>query len=213
VLNVGAGTGSYEPTDRSVTAVEPSASMRNNRPLHLSAAIDARAELLPFADASFDAAMATFSIHQWKELGKGLAEMRRVTRGPVVLLTCDPDRVSSYWLADYAPEVLDVEARRYPRLSTIEEGLGGTMDVIPIPIPLDCTDGFNEAYYGRPHMLLDAEVRLACSAWSIVTSDVVDRFERDLSDDLASGAWDERLGYLRTTPEYAGSLVLIVSTP
>jgi len=106
VLNVGAGAGSYEPTDRSVTAVEPSASMRAQRPPHLPAAIDAAAERLPFPDRSFDAAMATFTIHQWADLGKGLAELRRVTRGPIALLTCDPALLDRFWLNAYAPEVI-----------------------------------------------------------------------------------------------------------
>jgi len=122
VLNVGAGAGSYEPTDRSVTAVEPSAAMRAQRPPHLSPAIDAVAEHLPFADQQFDASMATFTVHQWADLARGLAEMRRVTRGPVVILTCDPTLVQHFWLNDYAPEVLAAEAplpvpRAHSRLS------------------------------------------------------------------------------------------------
>ncbi len=100
VLNVGAGTGSYEPTDRNVTAVEPSAAMRAQRPAHLSFAIDATAEALPFNDDSFDASMATVTVHQWTNLEKGLSEMRRVTRGPVVLLVCDPTAMADYWLND-----------------------------------------------------------------------------------------------------------------
>src|SRR5690606_3447194 len=108
------GAGSYEPTTLDVTAVEPSASMRAQRPAHLPAAIDATAENLPFADDTFDASMTTFSVHQWTDLRAGLREMRRVTRGPVVILTCDPARVRDFWLYEYAPQVLDTEARRYP---------------------------------------------------------------------------------------------------
>ena len=100
VLNVGAGAGSYEPTDRTVTAVEPSASMRGRRPGHLSPAIDAVAESLPFADDTFDAAPARLTVHQWQDLKKGLREMRRVTRGPVVVLSCDPALVTRFWLHD-----------------------------------------------------------------------------------------------------------------
>ena len=98
VLNVGAGAGSYEPVDRAVTAVEPSASMRAQRPGWLSPAVDALAEALPFPDNHFDASLATFSVHQWTRLEEGLREMRRVTRGPVVILTCDPDLVQRFWL-------------------------------------------------------------------------------------------------------------------
>ena len=116
VLNVGAGAGSYEPLQRHGTAVEPSASMRAQRPAHLSRAIDATAESLPFETGSFDASMATFSVHQWSDLEGGLAEMRRVTRGPVLILTCDPAALRETWLYEYAPEMIDVEARRYPSM-------------------------------------------------------------------------------------------------
>jgi SAM-dependent methyltransferase len=102
VLNVGAGAGSYEPVDRQVTAVEPSASMRAQRPTHLALAVDALAQSLPFADGSFDASMATFTVHQWPDLGAGLAEMRRVTRGPILILTCDPETLNRFWLMEYA---------------------------------------------------------------------------------------------------------------
>lgn len=112
VLNVGAGAGSYEPADRQVTAVEPSASMRAQRPSGLPRAVDATAEHLPFEDDSFDASMTTFSVHQWGDVGAGLREMRRVTRGPVVILTCDPTLVDRFWLTEYAPEVIATEARR-----------------------------------------------------------------------------------------------------
>ncbi len=125
VLNVGAGAGSYEPADRQVTPVEPSASMRAQRPAGLAPAVDATAENLPFADDSFDAAMTTFSVHQWGDLRAGLREVRRVTRGPVVILTCDPGRLRRFWLAEYAPEVLDTEAVRYPSVAALSDGLGG----------------------------------------------------------------------------------------
>ncbi|MEM6584547.1 MAG: class I SAM-dependent methyltransferase, partial [Pseudomonadota bacterium] len=143
VLNVGAGAGSYEPTDRAVTAVEPSASMRAQRPAHLVQAIDAVAEDLPFADNAFDASMASVTVHQWSDLEKGLAEMRRVTRGQVVLLVCDPARMHDYWLSDYIPEVRENEARRFPEIERLVTALGGKATVEPVPIPLDCRDGFN----------------------------------------------------------------------
>lgn len=211
LLNVGAGAGSYEPTDRKVTAVEPSAAMRAQRPAHLSPAIDATAEHLPFADRSFDAAMATFTIHQWADLAAGLKELRRVTRGPVVILTCDPLLVEAFWLNDYAPEVLSTEARRYPSLAAVADGLGTTIEAIDVPIPLDCLDGFNEAYYGRPEFLLDPDARSACSAWSFLTPDQVTAAVASLADDLDSDAWDARYGQLRHQPEYIGSLRLLVS--
>lgn len=211
VLNVGAGAGSYEPVGRTVTPVEPSQSMRAQRPAHLPAAIDAVAEKLPFENGAFGAAMSTFSVHQWKNLGPGLSEMRRVTRGPIAIMTCDPDELDRFWLNTYCPEVIAVEAVRYPAIRDIAEGLGGTTDVLPVPIPLDCTDGLNEAYYGRPEMLLDPTARLACSAWSFVADDIVHRFEDRLGSDLASGRWDARHGHYRRQPSFAGSLKLIVN--
>lgn len=211
VLNVGAGAGSYEPLDRSVTAVEPSRTMREQRPPHLPVAVEAAAESLPFADGAFDAAMASFTVHQWGDLGAGLAEVRRVTTGPVVVLTCDPALLQRFWLAEYAPEVIATEGRRYPAPAHVAELLGGVTRVLPVPIPLHCTDGFGEAYYGRPEALLDPGARRANSAWSFVDAEVGERFERELSADLNSGRWDERYGGLRTQPEFDGSLVLVVS--
>ena len=213
VLNVGAGAGSYEPADREVSPVEPSASMRSQRPAGLAAAVNATAEDLPFDDDSFDAAMTTFSVHQWSDLRAGLREMRRVSRGPVVILTCDPDLVRRFWLYEYAPEVLDTEARRYPSTGKLADGLGCVTSVDQVPVPLDCSDGFNEAYYGRPEALLDPAARLSCSAWSFAGPQVHDRFTRELGRDLADGTWDRRHGHLRTQPVLDGSLILVTSRP
>jgi hypothetical protein len=187
--------------------------MRARRPAQLRAAIDAYAERLPFPDGFFDAAMGTFTVHQWVDLMGGLAEVRRVTRGPVTFLTCDPALLRTYWLYEYSPEVIDVEASRYPTVSALADGLGGTTTVTPVPIPLDCTDGFNDAYYGRPEMLLDPAARLACSAWSFVESAAVARFEAHLARDLADGTWGARHGHLRTQAYWEGALVLVTSTP
>ncbi|MEI9983799.1 MAG: methyltransferase domain-containing protein [Aliidongia sp.] len=213
VLNVGAGAGSYEPTDRHVTAVEPSAAMRAQRPASLSLAIDAAAEALPFPDRHFDASMSTFSVHQWSKLEAGLTEMRRVTRGPVVILTCDPDALDRFWLHRYAPEVTEVEARRYPAIEAVRQALGGSCDIRTVAIPLHCRDGFNEAYYGRPEMLLQPGARLACSGWSFVAPEAVERFATTLRGDLASGAWDRQYGHLRRQPEFEGPLRLVIGLP
>ncbi len=187
--------------------------MRAQRPAGRAAAVDATAEDLPFADRSFDAAMATFSVHQWSDLRAGLREVRRVTRGPVVILTCDPSRLRRFWLTEYAPEVIETEARRYPSVEALRDGLGGPVGTTVVPVPLDCTDGFNEAYYGRPEALLDPAARRSCSAWSFVSAAVHDRFSRDLSRDLADGSWDARHGHLRSRPAFEGSLILAVSPP
>jgi SAM-dependent methyltransferase len=210
VLNVGAGAGSYEPRDRDVVAVEPSATMRAQRPPELVEAINAVAESLPFADDRFDASMATFTVHQWPDLLAGLTEMRRVTRGPVLVLSCDPSLVQRFWLNDYCAKVLAIEASRYPPLGTVADALGGTVEVVAVPIPLKCTDGFNEAYYGRPEQLLRPEARRACSGWSFVDESETRRFSSALEGDLSSGRWDAQYGSLRTQPFLEGSLRLII---
>lgn len=210
VLNVGAGAGSYEPTDRRVTAVEPSASMRAQRPAALVQAIDGVAENLPFADKSFDASMAIFTIHQWKNVDAGLREMRRVTRGPVVLMSCLPERVEQFWLASYAPRMAAIEASRYPALDQLAVALG-KVEAQTVSIPLHCTDGFNEAYYGRPERLLEEGARLANSAWSFVDRTTSEAYVAHLRGDLESGRWDAQYGHLRAQATFDGALHLFVS--
>jgi SAM-dependent methyltransferase len=185
--------------------------MPAQRPQTLTRAIDATAEDLPFPDDSFDAAMSTFSIHQWSDRRTGLAELRRVARGPVVILTADPNLIDRFWLIEYAPEVLHAEWQRYPSPELLAAGLGGSVRIANVPIPLDCVDGFNEAYYGRPELLLDPGARLSCSAWSFVDDTIHERFVRDLTADLGSGLWDQRFGHLRSQPTFEGSLILVVA--
>jgi SAM-dependent methyltransferase len=162
VLNVGAGAGSYEPVDRIVTAVEPSTSMRAQRPADRPA-IDATAESLPFADDTFDASMATFSVHQWSDVEAGLAEMRRVTRGPVVILSIDPAQVERFWLNDYAPEVMATEASRYPAIDRVARALGGEVDErFARHLAADLESGAWDEKYGplRNRPEFDAALRL-----------------------------------------------------
>ena len=209
VLNVGAGAGSYEPRDREVIAVEPSATMRAQRPPDLPEAIDAVAERLPFPDRSFDAAMAVSTVHQWPDLPAGIGELVRVTRGPIVILTSDPAAFHRSWLAEYLPELLAIQARRFPAIDAIASLLGGA-EIRDVPIPLACTDGFEEAYYGRPEMLLDPGAQRAISAWSFLSPEAHARFVRHLTADLATGAWDRTYGHLRAQPTFNGALRLIV---
>lgn len=209
VLNVGAGAGSYEPPDRYVVAVEPSPVMRAQRPAGRPA-IAAAAENLPFDDGAFDAVMATITVHQWSDVERGLSEMRRVATGPVVILTFDGDALDRFWLADYVPELMVAERGRYPAISRLTRALGEGTVVQDVPVPIDCVDGFTEAYFARPERFLDDRVRQAQSAWGFVHPDVQARGVERLRDDLASGAWDARYGHLRTLPAFDGSLRLIV---
>lgn len=213
VLNVGAGAGSYEPADRHVVAVEPSRAMRAQRPPGLAPAIDATAERLPFDDDAFDAAMAIITIHQWSDTDRGLSELRRVSRGPVVILTFDAEALGRFWLAEYFPEVVAAERRRYPSIEHIAAVLGGRVEAIEVPIPHDCVDGFGDAYFGRPEAFLEPVVRRSQSAWGFVDPAVVERQVERLRHDLASGAWDARHGRLRSLPEYRGAVRLVTARP
>jgi SAM-dependent methyltransferase len=214
VLNVGAGTGSYEPTDRYVVSIEPSAEMRAQRAgLGRHPAVSARADRLPFDEGAFDAAMALLTVHHWPDLETGLAEVRRVTLGPVVVMTYDGDQLDVFWNARYFPEVIEVERRRYPKLDRLAAALGGNVEIRTVPIPLDCVDGFQEAFYGRPEAFLDPEVRRAQSAWGFVDQPTQQRLIASLEADLQSGRWDELYGKHRTMPEFHGALRLVIGRP
>lgn len=211
VLNVGAGAGSYEPADRYVLALEPSATMRAQRPPQLAPAIHGIAEVLPLDDQAVDASMALVTVHQWADLQAGLRELRRVTRGPIIVLTFDGAALDRFWLADYAPELIAAERRRYPAIDVLCASLGGVTEVRTVPIPIDCVDGFTEAFYARPELFLDPAVRRAQSAWGFVGEEAQARFVRTLAADLASGAWDDTYGSWRQLPAFEGSLRLLVS--
>ncbi|GJL86680.1 MAG: hypothetical protein DHS20C03_03890 [Minwuia thermotolerans] len=192
VLNVGAGTGSYEPADRTVTALEPSIEMIRQRPAGAAPVIRGLAEDLPFADNAFDAVMAVLTVHHWSDQPKGLAELRRVARGPVVILTFDPAH-RGFWLTDYLPELISIDATQMPPMSAYAAALG-PVRITPVPIPHDCADGFLAAYWHRPAAYLDHRIRAAISCfWAI--EDVEAKLER-LARDLETGAWEAKYGDL-----------------
>jgi SAM-dependent methyltransferase len=189
VLNVGAGTGSYEPPGRDVTAVEPSAVMRAQRPAGAAPCVAAVAESLPFADQSFDAAMAFATIDHWRDPVAGLREMRRVARR-VVAFTYDAGDAGRFWLnRDYLPEFAGLWAAR-PPLTELARSVGARLE--PVLVPWDCADGFYHAYWRRPEAYLDEDVRHGMSVWARVGPDAEQRAVRALRDDLASGRWAER---------------------
>jgi len=192
VLNVGAGAGSYEPAGPRVTALEPSAEMIGQRRTPAAEVIQGHAEDLPFDDNAFDAAMAVLTIHHWADQAKGLREMRRVTRGPVVILTYDP-AFRGFWLEDYIPELTALDDEKMPPLTLYGECLG-SVEVSVVPVPHDCQDGFLYAYWRRPRAYLDPRIRAAMSSfWAI--GDVSAGLGR-LADDLASGIWEQRYAEL-----------------
>jgi SAM-dependent methyltransferase len=191
ILNVGAGTGSYEPPDRHVLAVEPSSLMRAQRPAGAAPCVAATAESLPFDDQSFDAAMAVCTVHHWQDPIAGLREMRRVARRVVVFAgdTSDPGQ---FWLTrDYLPEFAALRGcSALASLTGLARAIGARME--PVPIPWDCADGFFEAYWRRPEAYLDENVRRGISVWATVGPDTEQRAVHSLRDDLASGRWTER---------------------
>jgi SAM-dependent methyltransferase len=189
VLNVGAGSGSYEPVDRQVLAVEPSAVMRAHRPPEAAPCVAAKAENLPFSDGAFDAAMAVATTHHWRDPIAGLRELRRVA-SRVVVLTFDIAGLSRFWLTrDYLPELAGLVGN-HPSLAEQAQALGAKL--VPLSIPWDCTDGFPEAYWRRPEAYLDEDVRRGMSIWARVGADVEQRAVSSLQDDVASGRWAER---------------------
>jgi SAM-dependent methyltransferase len=189
VLNVGAGTGSYEPRDRRVIAIEPSAVMIASRPPGAARVVRARAEALPFGDSSFDATMAVLSDHHWEERARGLAELRRVARRRVVVFTWDPRFAETFWLTrDYLPGF-----KRLPGMSIagIARCLGGAR-IEPVPIPHDCGDGFFHAFWRRPAAYLDERVRAGASVFARLQERENADMVRRLKSDLETGAWEQR---------------------
>jgi SAM-dependent methyltransferase len=190
VLNVGAGTGSYEPPDRKVVAVEPSAVMRSLRAPDAAPCLGGKAESLPFEDRSFDAAMAIATIHHWQDPIAGLREMRRVA-GRVVVFTFDAGGLSRFWLTrDYLPELLSDLLAGHPSLAERASAIGARVETVLVP--WDCADGFFEAYWRRPEAYLDEGVRRGISAWARLGPDIEQRAVRGLRDDLTSGRWAAR---------------------
>lgn len=207
MLNVGAGTGSYEPSDREVTALEPSTEMIRQRPATAAPAIQGEAESLPFPDRSFDAAMAVLTVHHWTDKGRGLREMRRVSRGPVVVLTFDPAHRDN-WLLDYFPGLATLDDGQMPAMAEYKRHLG-PVEISPVPVPHDCTDGFLYAYWRRPAAYLDSRIRRGMSSfWALEAAD--EGLER-LASDLDSGEWERRYGALRGLEEIDAGYRLVVA--
>ncbi|WP_375402447.1 class I SAM-dependent methyltransferase [uncultured Sphingomonas sp.] len=206
ILNVGAGTGSYEPTDCRLTAVEPSSEMIRQRSPGSAEVVQATADDLPFGDDSFDASMAILTVHHWPDKQAGLREMRRVTRGPIVLLTFDPSHRP--WLTDYLPELAALDERQMPKLSDYERWLD-RVRITPVPVPHDCSDGFLYAYWRRPATYLDARVRSGSSSfWAIGKAEL--GLEK-LRQNIESGEWDRRYAELLTLDAYDAGYRLVVA--
>jgi SAM-dependent methyltransferase len=211
VLNVGAGAGSYEPAEREVTAVEPARTMIEQRPPGAAPVVEAFAEELPFEDDSFDAAMALITVHHWNDAQAGLAEMVRVARDRVLVLTFTPVPPVELWMQrDYFPRILEFHADVMMPIDDLAAMLPGA-SIEPVPIPKECTDGFWLAIYDRPEMHLDPDVRRASSSWHHMDQDEIDQGLAKLAADIESGRWDKRNGYLRTKAELDVGLRLLTA--
>lgn len=209
VVNVGAGSGSYEPCDRSLIAVEPSVVMIRQRAPGASPVVRASATSLPFRDDTFDASLAVLTIHHWPDFARGLEELRRTARQKVVVLTFDTS-VGGFWLTDYFPEISDVDQLSMPELSKVRRCLGKAT-VLDVPVPHDCTDGFLGAYWRRPYAYLNADVRSAISVFSKITH--LEAGLSRLEADLRSGAWHRQYGHLLSRSELDLGYRLIVASP
>jgi len=215
VLNVGAGTGSYEPAGRDVTAIEPSAVMIAQRPPGSASVIQAFAEKLPFDDGSFDAAMAVITDHHWSDRAAGLREMRRVARRRVLILNADPGLADRFWLTrDYLPGFIGLIPKQYREAGHWAEELRsliGDIEVQAMPVPHDCRDSFYQAYWRRPRAYLDPRIRNGISVFHRLPQiEVADAMQR-LRNDLDDGVWERRYGNLPAAVEHDVGLRLVVS--
>jgi SAM-dependent methyltransferase len=209
VVNVGAGTGSYEPLDRNVIAVEPSPLMIAKRPTGAAPALQGVAEALPLEDESVDAAMGALTVHHWSDLDASLAEMRRVARKRIVLFTIDAEKDSEIWtLSEYFPDAAQAEREKMPSMPALEARLpNATIEVVPAPSR--CRDEFTNALWDRPELFLEPDVLRASSLWHQLSPERISQGQARLRSDLASGRWDERHGHLRTLPKLDIGLRLV----
>ena len=212
VINIGAGTGSYEPSGRAVVAVEPSQLMVSQRPRSAAPVVMARAENVPIASGWADLTMTLLSLHHWTDWRAGISEMRRVAPRRMVL-TYDPELHGSFWLLrDYLPEVAASERARTPNVEDIADALGGDIEVIVLEVPWDCVDGVLPAHWRRPAAYLDPRVRACSSALAQADQRVVERAVRELASDLDSGVWQQRNNELTDMESFDAGFRLVVST-
>jgi SAM-dependent methyltransferase len=211
VLNVGAGTGSYEPGGRAVTAVEPSRLMIEQRPTGAAPAIQASAENLPFEDDSFDAAMALVTVHHWTDPAAGVTEMVRVARQRVAILSFDRAPMAGLWLCEYFPRAWEIHRDSMPPIADLLAAMGPGATAATVPIPSLCADGFFCALWDRPELHLDPQVRRASSVWHAMTPAQIDGGLKALRADLADGTWDERYGRLREAADLDVGMRLLSS--
>ena len=215
VVNVGAGSGSYEPRDRYVLPIEPSDVMAAQRPPESMPALRGYAHCLPLRNSSVDAAMTVMSLHHWDDQQElGVRELRRVARGPVVIVTCDPEVSAEMWLMkDYLPETAELDRRIFPSPAQLVGWLGGRTSVETVPVPEDTCDWTLLSFWAHPERVLDASARSATSGFARMPVEIVNRTVAAVERDLLDGTWDHRHGRLRELKEYDAGLRIIISQP
>ena len=215
VVNVGAGTGLYEPRDRYVLAIEPSDMMAAQRPADRAPALRATADRLPLRDGSVDAAMTVLSLHHWDEgQERGVRELRRVARGPVVIVTFEPAVCAEMWLVkDYLPEVAELDRKSAPSTAQLAQWLGANTRVEVLPVPRDTPDWTLMSFWAHPERVLDEAARNATSGFARMPAAIVQRVVAEVKRDLKNGSWDRRQGHLRDLYEYDAGMRLVVHRP
>lgn len=215
VVNVGAGTGLYEPRDRHVVAIEPSDVMAAQRAPDLAPAIRASADALPLRDRSVDAALTVLSLHHWDDgQERGVRELRRVARGPVVIVAFEPAVCAQMWLAkEYLPEVAALDLQSAPSMQQLTHWLGGNPRVEVLPVPRDTLDWTLMSFWAHPERVLDEQARNATSGFARMPAAVVQRVVTAVERDLRDGSWDRRHGALRSLEDYDAGMRLVVSLP
>lgn len=215
VANVGAGTGSYEPADRRVIAIEPSAVMVAQRVPSRAMVLRAGASGLPLRDGSVDAAMAVLTIHHWDDaLETGVRELRRISRGPIVIVTFDATVSANMWLCrDYLPEVAALDRRIFPPLDLLTDWLGGSTNVEIVATSRDTTDWTLASFWAHPERVFDEAARKATSGFARLDPKIIDRVVADLRRDLDDGTWADRHGHLRSLDSYDVGMRLVIAQP
>jgi len=210
IVNVGAGSGNYEPADRQVVAVEPSVAMLRQRGAERAPAVRAVAEHLPFRAQSFDAAMAILTVHHWPEPARGLREMRRVARRQVVFFF-EPLHTHAFWALEYFPQALELPTERNPPDERLLRAHLEVQEIRPLLVPADCKDGFGAAFWARPEAYLDPEVQAGMSWLAMLSEDVRREGTSRLRQDLESGEWDRHHGHLRRQATFDAGYRLAVA--
>ena len=215
VVNVGAGTGLYEPRDRYVLAIEPSEVMAAQRPRELAPALRAEAQSLPLRDGSVDAALTVLSLHHWDDgQERGVRELRRVARGPVVIVAFEPAVCAEVWLVkDYLPEVAELDRKSAPSLEQVATWLGGKTQVEVLSVPRDTPDWTLMSFWAHPERVLDEAARNATSGFARMPAHVVQRVVAAVQADLEDGSWERRHGHLRQLNEYDAGMRLLLNVP